>query len=70
MGRGERRDMYSTGMDVNSARRLDMTLEDERQKKIWLVDMWCPQEKNIEEVTQTKLRKYQQLAFEIMERRP
>ena len=40
-----------------------MTLEDKRQKKIWLLNMSCPQE-NIEKVTQKKI------AFKIRERRP
>ena len=52
---------------TSSARRPDLTLEDEKARKIWLLDMSCPQEQNIEEATRTKLQKYQQLAFEIKE---
>lgn len=54
---------------TSSARRPDLTLEDEKERKIWIVDMSCPQEQNIEEATRTKLQKYQQLVFEIRERR-
>ena len=38
--------------------------------KIWLVDMACPVESNIEEKLREKRTKYQQLAFEIRERNP
>ena len=54
---------------TSSARRPDLTLEDEKARKIWLVDMSCPQEQNIKEATRTKLQKYQQLAFETREKR-
>ena len=36
---------------TSTARRL----EDVSEKKVWMVDLSCPQEKNIEEVTQTKM---------------
>ena len=49
---------------TSSARRPDLTLEDEKARKICLVDMSCPQEQNIEEATRTKLQMYQQLALE------
>ena len=55
---------------TTTARRPDMTLEDKEKKMIWIVDMACPMEKNIEEKRKEKLEKYQQLAFEIRERRP
>ena len=45
-----------------------MTLEDVREK-IWMADMSCPQ-KNIEQLTRTKMQKYLQLAFETREKRP
>ena len=32
----------------NKARRQDLTLEDRVGKRIWLVDMLCPQEQSIE----------------------
>ena len=54
---------------TSSAHRPDLTLEDEKAKKIWLVDMSCLQEQNIEEMNRTKLQKYQQLAFETREKR-
>ena len=46
-----------------------MTLENEKARKICLVDMSRPQEQNIEGATRTKLQKYQQLAFETTEKR-
>ena len=39
------------------------------ERTIWLVDMACPVESNIEEKLREKRTKYQQLAFEIRERR-
>ena len=39
------------------------------EKKIFIVDMSCPMEENIEEKRREKLTKYQQIAFEIRERR-
>ena len=42
-----------------------MTLEDVREKRIWIADMSCPQEKNIEKVTRTTIQRYQQLAYEL-----
>ena len=42
----------------------------QKQKKtIWICDMACPQERNIETKMNDKRTKYQQLAFEIRERR-
>ena len=37
---------------------------------IYVVDIACPSEKNVQEKVVEKLRKYQQLAFELRERRP
>ena len=54
---------------TSSACRLDLTLEDEKARTIWLVDMSCRQEQNIEEATRPKLQKYQQQAFETREKR-
>jgi hypothetical protein len=53
-----------------SARRPDRMMEIIDEKKIWFVDMACPYEKNMKEKQCKKLIKYQQLAFEICERRP
>lgn len=53
----------------NKSRRPDLTLEDRDGKHIWLVDMACPQEQNIEAKHREKLNKYQQLAFETREKR-
>ena len=55
---------------TSTAHKPDMTLEDVREKRIWIVDMSCPQEKNIEEVNRTKMQQYQQLTFETREKRP
>ena len=51
------------------ARRPDLILEDRKNKKIFIVDMACPMEENIEEKRREKLTKYGQLAFEMRERR-
>ena len=53
----------------SSARRPDLTLEDKETKRIWICDMVCPQENNIEAKVKEKLDKYQQLAFETRENR-
>ena len=52
-----------------TARRPDLTLEDTEKKLILLVDMACPNEKNKDEKREEKIRKYQQLCFELRERR-
>ena len=53
----------------SSARRPDLTLEDKERKRVWICDMACPQESNIEAKVKEKLDKYQQLAFEMRENR-
>ena len=55
---------------TSTARGPNMTLENVIEKRIWIVDMPCPQEKNIEVVTRTKLKKYQQHMGETREKRP
>ena len=52
-----------------TARRPDLTLEDRIEKKIMIIDMACPNESNKEKKRQEKMRKYQQLCYEIRERR-
>ena len=52
------------------ARRPDLILEDKEKKKIWICDMACPQQRNIETKRIEKLTKHRQLAFEMRERRP
>ena len=54
---------------TTSARRPDLTLEDLQERKIWLIDMARPSESNIEDKLREKRFKYQQLAFEIREKR-
>ena len=54
---------------MTTYRRPDLTLEDKERKMIWLCDMACPQEDNINIKTNDKRTKYQQLAFEMRERR-
>ena len=54
---------------MNTTRRPDLTLEDESKKTIYIVDMACSYESNIHEKRIEKLRKHQQLAFEMRERR-
>ena len=51
------------------ARRPDVTLEDKDKKLILLIDMACPNEANKEAKRDEKIRKYQQLCFELRERR-
>ena len=47
------------------ARRPDLTLEDSVKKTILLIDMACPNEANKEVKREEKIRKYQQLCFEL-----
>ena len=49
--------------------RPDLTLEDKDKKMILLIDMACPNEANKEGKQDEKIRKYQQLCFELRERR-
>ena len=51
-----------------TARRPDLILEDKEKKNIYIVDMACPQESNIQKKRTEKLQKYQQLAFETREK--
>ena len=53
----------------SAARRPDLTLEDNENKKILLCDMACPQERNIEMKIKEKMDKYEQLDFETKEKR-
>ena len=52
------------------ARRPDLTLEDDANKKIWIIDMACPQKHNINDKRREKLNKYPQLIFTTREKRP
>ena len=52
-----------------TARRPDLTLEDEEKKTILLVDMACPNEVNRQAKREDKIKKYEQLCFELRERR-
>ena len=54
---------------TTTSRRPDLILENKEQKKIWICDMACPQQQNIETKVQEKYTKYRQLAFEMRERR-
>ena len=54
---------------TTTARRPDLILEDNMEKKIFIIDMACPNESNIAKKRREKLDKYQQLAFEIREKR-
>ena len=51
------------------ARRPDLSLEDEKKKEINIVDMACPGEGNKMVKRSEKIQKYQQLFFELRERR-
>ncbi len=52
------------------ARRPDLILEDNIKKEIFIIDMTCPMEQNIETKRQEKLTKYRQLSYETREKRP
>ena len=45
-----------------TTRRPDLTFEDKVKKTIWICDMACPQQRNIEVKRIEKLTKYRQLA--------
>ena len=53
----------------STARRPDVTIEYKERKVIHLVDMAYPSKKNVLEKNKEKRRKYQQLTFEVRERR-
>ena len=55
---------------TEKARRPDLILEDKEERQIFIVDMAIPMEMNVEKKRRSKLRKYQQLAYEIRMRRP
>ena len=63
-------DFEFTMRKTTSARRPDAMIENDEEKKLWIVDMAYPNEKNIGEKHRGKLTKYQQLAFEMREKRP
>ena len=52
-----------------TTRRSDLALEDEEKKTILLVDMACPDEANRQVKREEKIKKYEQLCFELTERR-
>ena len=54
---------------TTTSRRPDLILEDKNTKSIWICDMACPQQNNIEMNRNEKQTKYRQLAFELRERR-
>ena len=55
---------------TRTASRPDLILEDKEKKKIWICDMACLQQHNIDTKRLEKLTKYRQLAFEEREKRP
>ena len=55
---------------TTTSRRPDLILEEKQTKIIWICDMACPQEKNIENKILEKRTNYRQPAFEIRQRRP
>ena len=52
---------------TTTTRRPDLILENKAKKKIWICDMACPQQRNIEAKRLEKLTKYRQLAYESRE---
>ena len=55
---------------TETARRPDLMLETKYEKHIWIGDMACPMQQNIDTKRRDKLTRYRQLAFEVRERRP
>ena len=55
---------------TTTSRRPTLILEEKQTKTIWICDIACPQENNIEKKRLEKRTNYRQLAFEIRERRP
>ena len=52
---------------TTTARRPDLILKEKGEKRIWICDMACPQQHNLETKQAEKLTKYRQLAFEMRE---
>ena len=62
---------FEYGMSATTTqRRPDATLEYKDRKLIYLLDMACPHDDNLKEKYSAKIAKYQQLAYELRERRP
>ena len=55
---------------TETARRPDLILELKNERQIWICDMACPMQQNIDTIRTDKLTRYRQLAFEMRERRP
>ena len=55
---------------IATTRRPDLTLEGKAKKQIWICNMACSQQQNIEAKRLEKLAKYRQLAYESRERHP
>ena len=55
---------------TETARRLDLILELKNEKQIWICDMACPMQQNIDTKRIDKLTRYRKPAFETRERRP
>ena len=55
---------------TTTSRRPDLILEENEKNNIWICDMACPQESNIDKKRIEKKKNYRQLAFELRERRP
>ena len=56
-------------MKTSSSRRPDLILEDNDNRRIYIIDMACPMEMNIEKKAIENLQKYRQVAFETREKR-
>ena len=50
-------------LKTETARRPDLILETKYEKQIWICDMACPMQQNINTKRRDKLTRYQQLAF-------
>ena len=54
---------------TETARRSKLILETKCENQIWIGEMACPRQQNIDTKRRDKLTRYQQLAFEMTERR-
>ena len=55
---------------TETTRRPDLILETKFEKQIWICDMACPMQQNIDMKRRDKLTQYRHHAFEMRERRP
>lgn len=57
-------------MENGDSRMPDLRLGTKKETQIWICDMKCPMQRNIDAKRRDKLTRYRQLAIETRERRP